>query len=482
MVVTRFAPSPTGNLHIGSLRTALFNWLYARHNGGSFHVRIEDTDRVRSEDKYLSQIFSSMAWLGIDMDSEPVLQHQKADRHREVANTLLEKGAAYKCFATAEELEKMREEQTAQGKPSRYDRRWRDRDPSEYPADRQPVIRLKLPIAGETVINDRVKGVVKINNSELDDFVLVRSDGNPTYMLSVVVDDYDLGVTHVIRGDDHFTNTFRQHHIYKSMGWETPEFAHFPLILDMQGRKLSKRRGATSVNEYIDEGYLPQGFMNFLLRMGWGHKDQEIFTTQEAVDFFDVSGLGKAPAKFDIGKLSYLSGHFLKQMPIDDVMENVAQRLNITPTHALYGEIKHILPEFITRSSTFSQIARDAGFLIESPVEYEEKAGNLIRSGNAVLKGLLPVLESLPTFSKQEIEAACREQAEVMNVKLVDIAMPLRAAIAGRTISPPIFDVCQVIGAANVAARINMALEKFPQSSVPGASIAATQPPSPSGL
>ncbi len=311
-VVTRFAPSPTGFLHIGGARTALFNWLFARHHGGTFLLRIEDTDRARSTEAAVEAILDGLKWLELDWDGDAVSQFERRGRHAEVAHQMMEAGHAYRCYASPEELEAMRAEQKAAGQPMRYDGRWRDRDPAEAPAGVSPVIRLKAPQEGETVLADHVQGEVRVQNAQLDDMVLLRADGTPTYMLSVVVDDHDMNVTHVIRGDDHLTNTFRQIQIYRAMGWDLPEFAHIPLIHGADGAKLSKRHGALGVDAYRDMGYLPEAVRNYLLRLGWGHGDDEIISTEQAIEWFDLGGIGRSPSRFDFAKLDNLNAHYMR--------------------------------------------------------------------------------------------------------------------------------------------------------------------------
>ncbi|HRC27586.1 MAG TPA: glutamate--tRNA ligase, partial [Alphaproteobacteria bacterium] len=313
-VVTRFPPSPTGFMHIGTARTALFNWLYARRYGGQFLFRVEDTDRERHSEEAVQAIFNGLRWLELDWDNEDVpSQFARRDRHAEIAHQLLAAGKAYRCYCTPDELEDMRTKAREEGRSAFYDRRWRDRPPEEAPAGVKPVVRIKAPLNGQSVVEDRVQGTVKVDNQTLDDFILLRSDGTPTYMLAVVVDDHDMGVTHVIRGDDHLNNTFRQNVIYDAMGWSTPVYAHLPLILGPDGAKLSKRHGAQSVEEYRDMGYLPEAMRNYLLRLGWGHGDDEIIPTDQAVAWFDLDGVGKSPSRFDFAKLENLNAHYMKE-------------------------------------------------------------------------------------------------------------------------------------------------------------------------
>ena len=452
-VVTRFAPSPTGFLHIGGARTALFNWLFARHHGGKFLLRIEDTDRARSTDEAVAAIFDGLNWLGLGGDEEPVFQFARTPRHAEVANQLLEGGHAYRCYATPEELAALREEQRAAKQPMRYDGRWRDRAPEEAPAGAPYVIRLKAPREGETVIEDAVQGRVVVQNAELDDMILLRSDGTPTYMLAVVVDDNDMGVTHVIRGDDHLNNAFRQLGIIKAMQWEEPVYAHIPLIHGSDGAKLSKRHGALGVDAYRDDmGMLPEAVLNYLLRLGWGHGDEEFIPLARAIELFDVSGVGRSPSRFDIKKLENLNGHYLREA--DDarlaalVAPRVAARLDITlPANGLplLGEA---MPSLKPRAKTLNEIAEGAEFLFKNcPLDFDEKASALLdESARALLANTADALSTVPTWTVEAIEEVIRRVAEDAGLGLGKVAQPLRAALTGRTVSPGIFDVLFLLG------------------------------------
>ncbi len=333
-VVTRFAPSPTGFLHVGGARTALFNWLYARHMGGTFRLRIEDTDRQRSTEEAVDAIFSALEWLGIDWDGDVVFQSSRAARHAEVARELLARGKAYRCFATPQELAEMRTRARAEGRSRIYDRRWRDRDPSEAPTDVAPVIRFKAPLDGETTIEDLVQGRVMVANQQLDDMVLLRADGTPTYMLSVVVDDRDMGITHVIRGDDHLNNAFRQYNLFRAMGWQPPECAHISLIHGPDGAKLSKRHGALGLDAYRDAGYLPEAMRNYLLRLGWSHGDDEIISTEQAISWFDVGGIGKSSARFDLARLESLNARYIKNSDASALLDQLRPRFESTSRRA----------------------------------------------------------------------------------------------------------------------------------------------------
>jgi glutamyl-tRNA synthetase len=456
-VVTRFAPSPTGFLHIGGARTALFNWLYARHHGGRFLLRIEDTDQARSTQAAIDAILEGMRWLGLDWDGHEYYQSQFRARHAEVANALLARGHAYRCYMTAEELAAGRERAQAERRPYRVDSPWRDRSES---SDRPFVVRLKAPREGETVIDDRVQGRVVVHNSELDDMVLLRSDGSPTYMLAVVVDDHDMGVTHVVRGDDHLNNAFRQLGIVKAMGWPEPVYAHVPLIHGQDGAKLSKRHGATGVMDYHELGFLPEALANYLLRLGWGHGDAEIISPSEAIEWFDLDGVGKSPSRFDIRKLENLNGHYLREADDGRLAGLVAARIGAFLGRSLATpEIELLvraMPELKPRAKSLNEIAEGATFLFrERPLDLDEKAAELL-SGDAprLLARTWAVLNALDEWTALATEAAVRSTAESAGVKLGQVAQPLRAALTGRATSPGIFDVLVLLGREESLARI----------------------------
>ncbi|HEY1384234.1 MAG TPA: glutamate--tRNA ligase [Dongiaceae bacterium] len=459
-VVTRFAPSPTGFLHIGGARTALFNWLYARHHGGVFRLRIEDTDRQRSTKEAIEAIIDGLKWLGLDWDDETVFQFARAPRHAQVAQEMLANGKAYRCYCTPEELEQMREAARAAGKPMRYDGRWRDRDPKDAPAGVKPVIRLKAPTSGETVVHDKVQGEVRVSNEQLDDMVLLRSDGTPTYMHSVVVDDHDMGITDVIRGDDHLTNTFRQLQIYQAMGWAPPSFAHIPLIHGPDGAKLSKRHGALGVEAYRDMGYLPEALRNYLLRLGWGHGDDEIISTEQAIQWFDLDGVGRGPSRFDFAKLDNLNGHYIRQTEDTRLAKEVAQRLGIAGSAAIEHRLVIGMPGLKARAKTLKELADNARFYtLSRPLSLDDKARALLTAdASGVLKDLRGVLAASPTWISGDLEAAARNFAEAKAIKLGQVAQPLRAALTGATTSPPIFEVMQVLGREETLGRIDDAL------------------------
>ncbi|AQR72755.1 glutamate--tRNA ligase [Sphingomonas sp. LM7] len=456
-VVTRFAPSPTGFLHIGGARTALFNLLFARHHGGKFLLRIEDTDRARSTEPAIAAILDGMRWLDLNWDGEEVYQFSRAARHAEVAHQMLAAGHAYKCFATAEELEAMRAAQRANKQPLRYDGRWRDRDEGEAPSDAPFVIRLKAPREGSVTIADQVQGSVTVNNSELDDMVLLRSDGTPTYMLAVVVDDHDMGVTHVIRGDDHLNNAFRQLPIYRAMGWEEPSYAHIPLIHGSDGAKLSKRHGALGVDAYRDElGLLPEAVSNYLLRLGWGHGDDEIISREQAIEWFDLAGVGKSPSRFDIKKLEHLNGHYIRATDDSRLAELVAKRLPLEISEAQSTLLEAAMPSLKPRAANLNEIADGAMFLFRTrPLELDEGATALLEGdAPALLFRVHTALDAAGSWDTEALEAAVRTVADDAEVKLGAVAQPLRAALVGRRTSPGIFDVLALLGREESLARI----------------------------
>lgn len=465
-VVTRFAPSPTGFLHIGGARTALFNWLYAKRHGGRMMLRIEDTDRERSTQAAIDAIIDGMKWLGLDWDGDIVYQFSRAPRHREVAEELLAKGKAYRCYATAQELEEMRELARAEKRPPRYDGRWRDRDPAEAPAGAPYVIRLKSPLEGETVIEDAVQGRVVFPNKDIDDFVLLRSDGTPTYMLAVVVDDHDMGVTQIIRGDDHLTNAARQKHIYEAMGWETPAFAHIPLIHGPDGAKLSKRHGALGVDAYRAMGYLPAALRNYLVRLGWSQGDKEFFSLPEMIEAFDLAQVHRSPARFDFAKLENMNGHYLRATDDDELFAILVATLPyLEGGPALLAalddrkraQLRAALPGLKARAKTLNELVDGAAFLfVGRPLPLDDKADKLLSpEAKARLGALGPKLAALPDWTAAATEGVVRDLSVELGVKLGDLAQPLRAALTGRATSPGIFDVLEILGREESLARIS---------------------------
>ncbi|MEM6615924.1 MAG: glutamate--tRNA ligase [Pseudomonadota bacterium] len=464
-IVTRFAPSPTGFLHIGGARTALFNWLFARHHGGKMLLRIEDTDRARSTDEAIDAITKGLSWLGLDWDGDTVFQSQRLERHSAIAHELVEKGHAYRCYATPEELNAMREKARAEKRPPRYDGRWRDRPASDAPAGIDPVIRIKTPEDGVTVVDDAVQGRVEFPNKDLDDFVILRSDGTPTYMLSVIVDDHDMGVTNIIRGDDHFTNAARQTQVFNAMEWDVPNMAHIPLIHGPDGAKLSKRHGALGVEAYRDMGYLPAGLRNYLVRLGWAHGDQEVFSTDEMVALFDLDAVGKSPARFDFPKLENLNGHYIRSADNATLVQSIVEILPKIDRPAgipaqLSGSERDMLLRAMDglkeRAKTLTELIASAQFLFaKRPLSFDEKAEKqLSDDARAMLKPLHESLEALPSWDHDSLDQAVRSFAESQELKLGKVAQPLRAALTGGTTSPGIFDVLEVLGRDEVLGRL----------------------------
>ena len=452
-VVTRFAPSPTGYLHIGGARTALFNWLFARHEGGKFLLRIEDTDRARSTKEAIDAILDGMSWLGLDWDGHEYYQSQFWSRHAEIAHRLLERGAAYRCYMTQEELAAQREAAQRERRPFRINSPWRD--VTDQQGDKPFVIRLKAPSEGETVIEDRVQGQVTVQNSEIDDFILLRSDGTPTYMLAVVVDDHDMGVTHVIRGDDHLNNAFRQLAIIRAMGWPEPTYAHVPLIHGPDGAKLSKRHGAMGVDAYRDQlGMLPEAVANYLLRLGWGHGDDEIISRDQAIEWFDLAHVGKSPSRFDFKKLENLNGHYIREANDERLAGLVAPRLGLSAEQTQL--LVKAMPELKPRANTLLQLADGARFLFaERPLNLDEGAAALMTpESRTLLAAAHNRLAALAKWDAESLDAVIREVAEGSGVKLGKLAQPLRAALTGRTTSPGIFDVLALLGREESLARI----------------------------
>jgi glutamyl-tRNA synthetase len=475
-VVTRFAPSPTGTLHIGGARTALFNWLYARHTGGRFLLRIEDTDRERSRPEHVEAILGSLKWLELDWDGEPLFQLARANRHREIAEQLLAEGKAYRCYLTATELQGMREaieaeraQAKAAGRPPRGPQTvqspWRDRNPSEAPAGVAPAIRLRLPREGETVVEDRVQGRVVVQNSQLDDLIILRSDGAPTYNFAVVVDDHDMGVTHVIRGADHLNNASRQTQIYRACGWELPVFAHVPLIHGPDGAKLSKRHGAQGTEEYRAMGYLPVALRNYLVRLGWSHGNDEIMSTEQMIDWFDIDDINKSAARFDFAKLADLNGHYIRKSSPAEIRKRLADALpemENGPAIAAgfdrvgWQRLDAVLPALMERAKTLKDIPAGAAFLLATrPLNFDDKASKALDAGaRAILKELAAEYEGVTTWDARSLETAARAFAERTDRKIGQVAQPLRVALTGSTVSPPVFDVMAALGRDEALARI----------------------------
>jgi len=464
-VVTRFAPSPTGFLHIGGARTALFNWLYARGRGGKMLLRIEDTDRERSTKAAIDAIIDGLTWLGLGWDGETVYQFSRVERHREVAEQMLASGDAYRCYASPEELTEMRDKARAEGRTRLYDGRWRDRDPSDAPPGVKPTIRLKAPLTGETMVEDQVQGRVTWQNENLDDFVLLRSDGTPTYMLAVVVDDHDMAVTHVIRGDDHLNNGARQTQIYQALGWAVPVMSHIPLIHGPDGSKLSKRHGALGVDAYRALGYLPAAMRNYLVRLGWSHGDQEIFSTEEMIAAFDLPQIGRSAARFDLAKLENLNGHYIRSnsdsdlvAAIDGVLPHIANGAEIGSklTPPVRGQLIAAMPELKERAKTLVELIDAASFIWAArPLRLDDKATAILTPEARVILGeATDALEAVESWAAEATEQAVRAFVESKGAKLGVVAQPLRAALTGRTTSPGIFNVLDVLGRQESLARL----------------------------
>lgn len=473
-VVTRFAPSPTGFLHIGGARTALFNWLYSRAHNGKMVLRIEDTDRARSSDEAIEAIKDGLDWLGLKWDGEPISQFARIDRHTEVAEDLVAKGEAYRCYATKEELAEMRELAQQEKRPPRYDGRWRDKNPSDAPEGASFVIRIKSPNEGDTIVEDKVQGTVRFPNKDLDDFILLRSDGTPTYMLAVVVDDHDMDVTHIIRGDDHLTNAARQTIISNAMGWKIPVMSHIPLIHGPDGAKLSKRHGALGVEAYRAMGYLPEALRNYLVRLGWAHGDDEFFSDDQMIELFNLEGIGKSASRFDFTKLENMNGHYIRAADdarlvsaIEDILDEIEggefykNRMN----DDMRAKLVIAMPGLKERAKTIIQLIDGARFLFEqTPLTVEAKALKILdkndQTGRGILASLYPVLAALDDWQLEAIEISIRVFAEQQELKLGGVAQPLRAALTGRTTSPGVFDVLAVLGKDECLARIEQQMAK----------------------
>jgi glutamyl-tRNA synthetase len=459
-VVTRFAPSPTGFLHIGGARTALFNWLFARHHGGKFLLRIEDTDRKRYSPEAVEAIYGGLKWLGLDWDAEPVSQFAGRARHQEVAQSLLASGGAYHCYCSPDELTEMRERAREAGSARLYDGRWRDRDPADAPAGVDPVIRLKAPQTGETVIEDEIQGTVRVGNDQLDDMILVRADGTPTYMLAVVVDDHDMGISHVIRGDDHLTNAFRQAQIYAALGWDLPKFAHMPLLHGSDGKKLSKRHGSLGVEAYRDDGFLSDAMNNYLLRLGWSHGSDEIISRREAIEWFDLDAVGRGAAQFDIDKLTSLNGHYIRQTAdaelLDLVRPIMENQLGYGIKNDALARLKSGLSGLKERAKNINELSESAVFYVcKRPLSVDRKARKLLdEQGRRMVDIARDELAGISNWSHDELENRIREAAAAHHENLGKLAQPLRAALTGSNVSPGIFEVMEILGREETLGRL----------------------------
>lgn len=459
-LVCRFAPSPTGYLHIGGARTALFNWLYARGQGGKFLLRIEDTDRARSTPEATEAIFNGLKWLGLDWDGEAVSQYSRVERHREAARALLDKGAAYRCYAPPEEIEAAREAAKAEGRPQRFDSPWRDAKPEDWPQDKPWAVRIRAPREGATTIQDHVQGEVVIQNEQLDDMIILRSDGDPTYNFAVVVDDHDMGVTLVMRGVDHLTNTARQTLVYQAMGWAVPEFAHVPLIHGPDGSKFSKRHGAPAVENYRDMGYLPEAMRNYLARLGWSHGDDEFFSTEQAMEWFNLESLGKSPARFDFAKLEDLNARHIRAAADERLVEAIEALRAVRGAAPIPAEKRALLlqsmPGLKERARTVAELEDSAGYVLKDrPLDLDDKAKALLDpAAKSHIARLTSLLQHVSEWRTAELETAVKAYAETEGLKLGKIAQPLRAALTGRSVSPGVFEVMEVLGRAESIARL----------------------------
>jgi glutamyl-tRNA synthetase len=452
-VTTRFAPSPTGYLHIGGARTALFNWLFARHHGGRYRLRIEDTDRKRSTPEAIEAILEGLEWLGLDWDGDVVYQSANLARHAAVAQDLLDRGLAYRCYCTPEELAEMRETAKAEGRPMRYDGRWRDRDPSEAPPGVAPAVRLKAPQAGETVIADAVQGEVRIANEQLDDMVMLRGDGTPTYMLSVVVDDHDMAITHAIRGDDHLTNAFRQTQLYHALGWDVPVFAHVPLLHGPDGAKLSKRHGALGVEAYRDMGYLPEAMRNYLLRLGWAHGDEEIISTAQAIEWFSLEAIGRSPSRFDFAKLENLNGHYMREADdarlLELILPALAERLGSEVDETGRRRLLQGMDGLKQRAKTLVELSENSLFFVQMPtlpLKNAKAAKLLAGDGAGLVAQAADGLAGLEAWTPDAMESLVRAMADEKGLGLGKVAQPLRAALTGSNVSPGVFEIMEILG------------------------------------
>ncbi len=464
-VVTRFAPSPTGSLHIGGARTALFNMLFARHYNGKFLLRIEDTDKKRSTQEAINIILSDLEWLDLKWDKEPVYQSENHQRHKEIVQYLIDSDKAYKCYASKEELDDLRQKQVNEGKPYRYDGRWRNKGLSSAPSNIKPVVRLKSPLEGNTIIKDIVQGEVKVENKELDDMILLRSDGTPTFMLAVVVDDHDMGITHIIRGDDHLTNAFRQKIIYNALDWDHPEFCHIPLIHGPDGKKLSKRHDSVGASTYRKSGYLPEAIRNYLLKLGWSHGNDELISDKQAIEWFDVNGLGKSSARFDKDKLTSLNSHYIKEKNNSEILElllpiierNIGDKVDeISISMILKG-----LDSLKDRSKTLVDLMEQSLVYVNKlPLNFNNKAEQILNNENKLmLRKITQYFADISDWTAPNIENQIKSYCDVNNLKLGQIAQPIRAAITGSTHSPPIFEVMAIFGRKEVTLRIKEAIK-----------------------
>ena len=465
-MVTRFAPSPTGLLHIGGIRTALFNWLFAKHEGGKFLLRIEDTDKKRSTKEAVDAILNGLDWLGLTPNEKPIFQSERLDRHKNIVYQLLQEEKAYPCYSSQEELAIMREKSRKEGKTRLYDGRWRDRDPKDAPKDIVPVIRFRAPLEGYTTLNDLVQGTVTLNNKELDDMILLRADGTPTYMLSAVVDDHDMGITHILRGDDHLTNAFKQIQLFQAIKWKIPEFGHIPLIHGPDGTKLSKRHGALGISHYKELGYFPHGILNYLMRLGWGHGNEEIISLSNAIKWFEVSAIGKGPSRINFDKLNSINAHYLREGKDQNLLEllkpKIEKKLNVSLNSKLCNRLLKGMPGLKSRAKTLNELTEISLFyVISRPIKIENQAKKLLnKHAIELLIKLYKELENIDNWSKENIETLVKEFSVSQKVKLKNVAQPMRIAISGSNTSPGLFEVLTVLGREETLGRVDDLISK----------------------
>ena len=458
-VATRFAPSPTGPLHIGGIRTALFNWLYAKNNNGSFYLRIEDTDKERSKDEYKEQITKSLKWIGVENDGDEYIQSKKIEDHIKIANILLEKGFAYKCYCSTEEIEEQKLRAKQKKIPYIYDRKWRDKPETEAPKDINPVIRFKSKIEGNSILKDLVQGDVEIENSTIEDFIILRNDGSPTYNLSACVDDHQMNVTHIIRGDDHKINTFKQMQIYIAMNWELPSFAHIPLIHTTEGKKLSKRDKASTLDDYSKIGIMPQALRNYLLRLGWSYKDKEIFTKEESIKYFNLEGIGKSPSKLDMSRILSMNEHYIKSIDENDLcdqLSNYCESYKEKITHEKMGKVKSSLNFLKNKAKTLEDIYNNSKYIINDEVNFNQEDLKLIdENAKKIISDFLKEILKLDTFSRDKLEPIVQNLIKLNNTNFKGVGQPLRIMLTGSKFGPGIYDILTSLGKDEVIKRLN---------------------------
>ena len=458
-VATRFAPSPTGPLHIGGIRTALFNWLYAKNNNGSFYLRIEDTDKERSKDEYKEQITKSLKWIGVENDGDEYIQSKKIEDHIKIANILLEKGFAYKCYCSTEEIEEQKLRAKQKKIPYIYDRKWRDKPETEAPKDINPVIRFKSKIEGNSILKDLVQGDVEIENSTIEDFIILRNDGSPTYNLSACVDDHQMNVTHIIRGDDHKINTFKQMQIYIAMNWELPSFAHIPLIHTTEGKKLSKRDKASTLDDYSKIGIMPQALRNYLLRLGWSYKDKEIFTKEESIKYFNLEGIGKSPSKLDMSRILSMNEHYIKSIDENDLcnqLSNYCESYKEKIPHEKMGKVKSSLNFLKNKAKTLEDIYNNSKYIINDEVNFNQEDLKLIdENAKKIISDFLKEILKLDTFNRDKLEPIVQNLIKLNNTNFKGVGQPLRIMLTGSKFGPGIYDILTSLGKDEVIKRLN---------------------------